>query len=129
MELPLTGLLKTPLGGQNKFFVGAGPYTAMGLSGKNRVEGRVNAIYFTSEKNIQFSNDDPTILGYQEGAGFNRVRKFDFGFNGTAGMEAKSLVLGINYGLGISKQQSGGNSTQDNNNKHRVFSIFFGIHL
>ena len=129
LELPLTILIKTPLGGQNNFFVGAGPYTAIGVSGKNRVEGRVNAIYFTSEKNIQFSNDDPTILSYQESAGFNSIRRFDYGLNGTVGIEGKSLVLGVNYGMGLSKLQSGGNSNQDNNNKHRVLSIFLGIHL
>jgi hypothetical protein len=57
------------------------------------------------------------------------MKRFDYGFNGTAGIEGKSLALGINYGLGLAKLQSGSNSAQDNNNKHRVISIVLGIKL
>ena len=66
---------------------------------------------------------------YEEGAGFGIVKRFDYGLNGTAGIEGKSIVLGANYGLGLAKLQSGGNSTEDNNNKNRVLSLFVGIKL
>ncbi len=78
---------------------------------------------------ITFSDDDPTTLSDEEGAGFGIIKRFDYGLNGTAGIEGKSIVLGINYGLGLAKIQSGGNSSQDNNNKHRVLSFTLGFKL
>ncbi len=127
LELPVNLLLKAPLGGDNKFFIGAGPYLAMGIAGKNKVEGKVANIAFSRERSIEFSNDDPTTINNQEGAGFGIMRRFDYGLNGTAGIEGKSLVLGVNYGLGLAKLQSRGNSSQDNDNKHRVLSVTLGL--
>ena len=129
LELPVTLLLKAPLGGGNSFFVGAGPYIAAGIAGKNKVEGKFLGIGFNTEKNIRFSNDDPTTLNYEEGAGFSVMKRFDYGVNGTVGIEGKSLVLGVNYGLGLAKLQSGSNSSQDNDNKNRVVSITLGFKL
>ncbi len=57
------------------------------------------------------------------------LKRFDYGLNGTAGIEGKSVVLGVNYGLGLAKLQSGSNSSQDNNNKHRVLSFTLGFKL
>ncbi|HVG41869.1 MAG TPA: porin family protein [Chitinophagaceae bacterium] len=129
IEVPVTLVLKAPLGSGSGFFVGAGPYAAIGVSGKNKVEGKSLGIGFRSERNIDFSNDDPTTLNYEEGAGFGIVKRFDYGLNGTAGIEGKSIVLGANYGLGLAKLQSGGNSSEDHNNKHRILSVFVGIKL
>jgi hypothetical protein len=129
IEMPLNFVVKLPLGGENKLFAGAGPYLAMGISGKNTVDGNFGVAAYHSEKNIQFSNDDPTTMNEEEGAGFGIMKRFDYGFNGTAGIEGKSLALGVNYGLGLAKLQSGSNSSQDNNNKHRVISIVLGIKL
>ena len=129
IEVPVNLVLKAPIGLGSRFFVGAGPYAAVGISGKNKVEGKYLGVGFSSEKNIEFSNDDPTTLNYEEGAGFGIVKRFDYGLNGTAGIEGKSIVLGANYGLGLAKLQSGGNSSADNNNKNRVLSIFVGIKL
>ena len=39
------------------------------------------------------------------------------------------MVLGVNYGLGLAKLQSGADSGQDNDNKHRVFSVTLGFKL
>jgi hypothetical protein len=129
IELPVSLIVKTPLGGAGKFFIGAGPYLAVGVAGKNKVEGKSLGIAFSSEKNITFSNDDPSTLNYQEGAGFGILRRFDYGLNGTAGIEGKSLSLGVNYGYGLAKLQSTGNSSADNDNKHRVLSFILGFRL
>ena len=131
IEVPVNLVLKAPLGNNSSFFVGAGPYAAMGIAGKNKVEGRTAVIgaKYSSENNIEFSNDDPTTLSEEEGAGFGIMRRFDYGLNGTAGIEGKSVVLGVNYGLGLAKLQSGSNSTADHNNKHRVLSFTIGFKL
>ena len=109
-------------------FAGAGPYLAVGVGGKSKTEGtRAVLGNYSIEQDIRFSNDDPTTFNQEEGTGLNVVKRFDYGFNGTAGIEGKSIVLGVNYGLGLAKLQSGTNNNQDNNNKHRVMSFTLGF--
>lgn len=129
LEIPANLILKLPLGTNNKFFVGAGPYLGIGIAGKNKTEGKYLGVAFKNENNIEFSDDDPTTLDYEENAGFGILKRFDYGLNGTAGIEGKSIAFGVNYGLGLAKLQSGSNSSSDNNNKYRVLSFTFGIKL
>lgn len=129
LEVPLNVVIKAPIGSGSKFFVGAGPYAAIGIGGKNKVEGSNLGLGFKSEESIEFSNDDPTTFEYEEGAGFGVMKRFDYGVNGTVGIEGKSVVLGVNYGLGLAKLQSGSNSSEDHNNKHRVLSFTLGFKL
>ena len=92
-------------------------------------EGKIAGLSYANERNIRFSNDDPTTLNYEEGAGFGIMKRFDYGLNGTLGLEGKTLVISANYGLGLAKLQSGSNSQADNNNKHRVLSFTLGFKL
>lgn len=130
LEVPANFVLKAPVGSGTKLFIGAGPYLAVGISGKTKIEN-VRPIIGSSmiERNIEFSDDDPTTLDYEEGAGFGILRRFDYGLNGMAGIEGRSVVLGVNYGLGMAKLQSGANNSEDNNNKHRVLNISLGFKL
>lgn len=130
LEVPVNLLLRAPLGSSTRIFVGAGPYVAMGIAGKSKTEGRnLLGVTYNSERDIEFSNDDPTTLDEEEGTGFNILRRFDYGVNGTAGIETKGVVLGVNYGLGLAKLQSGANSGADDANKHRVLSLTLGFKL
>ena len=129
IEVPLNFVFKAPLGSDTKFFAGAGPYLAVGIAGKNKTEGKIFGASFSSEKNIEWSDDDPTTLDYDEGAGFGILKRFDYGLNGTAGIETKTIVLSANYGLGLAKLQSGSNSSEDDINKHRVLSFTIGFKL
>lgn len=130
LEIPANFLIKAPLGSGSSFFVGAGPYLGIGIGGKNKTEGQtLLGVQYSSENKIRFSNDDPATLDEEEGAGFGIVKRFDYGLNGTAGIEGKSIVLGVNYGYGLAKLQSGSNNSEDNNNKHRVFSFTLGFKL
>jgi Outer membrane protein beta-barrel domain len=129
LEVPANITFKIPVASDAKVFVGAGPYLGIGVNGKNKVEARYANVTTTNENSIKFSNDDPTTLNQQEGAGFGILRRFDYGLNGTAGIEGKSIVLGVNYGYGLAKLQSTASSSTNDNNKHRVFSIILGIKL
>ena len=129
VEVPLTLVLKAPIGGDTKFFAGAGPYIAVGVAGKNKTEGKIFGASFSSEKNIVWSDDDPSTLDYEEGAGFGIMKRFDYGLNGTAGIETKNIVFSANYGYGLAKLQSGSNSSEDDKNKHRVLSFTIGFKL
>ena len=128
LEVPVNFVFKTPTG-LVKFFAGAGPYIAMGIAGKNKVEGAILGAGFSSENNIKFSSDDPSTLNEEEGAGFGIMKRFDYGLNGLAGIETSNIVIAANYGLGLAKLQSGSNAGEDNNNKHRVISFTLGIKL
>ncbi len=129
IEVPVNLVVKVPLADKNsKFFFGAGPYGAMGVAGKNKADGKIFGVAFSSNKNIEFSNDDPTTSS-EEGAGFGIMRRFDYGLNGTVGFEGESMMFSVNYGLGLAKLQSGSNSSADNNNKHRVLSFTVGFRL
>ena len=75
-----------------------------------------------------WSDDDPT-LNYEEGAGFGIMKRFDYGLNGTAGIDLRKVVISVNYGLGLAKLQSGSDSSDDDNNKHRVLSFTIGFKL
>lgn len=130
VEIPANLLLKAPLGAGSSFFVGAGPYLGIGVGGKTKTEGQtILGVQYSSERKIKYSNDDPTTLSTEEGTGFGIVKRFDYGLNGTAGIEGKSIVLSVNYGLGLAKLQSGSNNSADNNNKNRVMSISLGFKL
>ena len=112
-----------------KLIGGVGPYIAMGVAGKNKVDGKFLGTSFHSEENIEWSNDDPSTLEYEEGAGYGIMKRFDYGLNGMLGIETKSAVFSVNYGLGLAKLQSGSNSNADDKNKHRVLSFIVGIKL
>lgn len=128
LEVPVNLVFKAPIGGANRFFVGAGPYAAIGIGGDVKTEGtNILGQTYKREGDIEFSNDDPTTFNQEEGAGLGLVRRFDYGLNGTAGFETRNLVLGVNYGLGLAKLQSGTNSSADNNNKHRLWSFTLGF--
>lgn len=126
IEVPVNLVFKTP-GKSIRIFAGAGPYIGIGVAGKNKVEGAVGGVRFESKNDIEFSDDDPTTLDFEEGAGFGIMKRFDYGLNGLAGIETSNMVIGLHYGLGLAKLQSGSDSGDDNNNKHRVFSITVGF--
>lgn len=127
VEIPANFVFKTP--GPIKIFVGAGPYVAMGIAGKNKTEGKLAGVSFASEKDIEWSDDDPSTLNYEEGAGYGIMKKFDYGLNGIAGIETKNIILSAGYGLGLAKLQSGSSSSADDRNKHRVITFAIGIKL
>ena len=130
IEIPANLVFKAPIGSGAKLFAGAGPYLGIGIAGKTKIETTTRLLgYVKTEENIEFSDDDPSTLDYEEGAGFGIMKRFDYGLNGTAGIEGKSVVLSVNYGLGLAKLQSGSNSSDNNNNKHRVLSFTLGLKL
>jgi hypothetical protein len=128
-EVPANIVFKFPFASESHAFIGAGPYLGIGVSGKATTDKTILGVSSHTEKNIVFSNDDPTTFNQEEGTGLGVMKRFDYGANATAGIAGKSLVLGVNYGLGLAKLQSGANSSADNNNKHRVLSFFVGFRL
>jgi hypothetical protein len=130
IELPVNLVAKIPLAAEeSSFFIGAGPYASIGVAGKHKKEGKIFGSGFTHEGNIRFSDDDPTTTNYEEDAGFGIVKRFDYGLNGTAGLQFSSFIISANYGYGLAKIASGTNNDGGDNNKHRVISVSLGVRL
>ncbi len=129
IEVPVNLVVKLPFNLESHFFFGAGPYGAIGIAGKAKTDRRLLNFTTHTENNIEFSNDDPSTFGEEEGTGFGVLKRFDYGLNGIVGVEGKNLVLSAGYGLGLAKLQSGSNSSSDNDNKHRVLNFSVGFKL
>jgi hypothetical protein len=129
VEIPVNVAFKMPISKESNFYIGAGPYIAMGVGGKRKIEGKTLGVAYSSKENIEYSSDDPTTFNNEEGTGLGVMKRFDYGLNATAGFQLEGGMIALNYGYGLAKLQSGSNSSEDNNNKHRVLSISVGFKL
>jgi hypothetical protein len=128
VEVPVNVVFKAPITEQTKFFVGAGPYLAMGIAGKNKVDYKIANASFHSEKTIEWTSDDNSSDPLAN-LGYSKMRRFDYGLNGTAGVEGNKAIVSVNYGYGLSKLRPDSDNSADDNNKHRVISITVGFKL
>ncbi len=129
LQLPLNFVVKIPLQGNSGIFLQAGPYAAMGIAGNSKVDSKILGITSSSTEKIKFNNDDPTT-NQQEGAAYDRIKRFDFGLNVGGGIDLGKILLKANYGMGFTKIRSTetDNSANDKN-KYRTLSISLGIPL
>jgi Outer membrane protein beta-barrel domain len=127
IEVPLNAVVKIPMANGAGLFFNAGPYAAIGIAGKSSRETKIGPLLSSSSSNIKFSNDDP-FTSQQDDAGYDKLKRFDFGLNVGGGVEFKHVLLKVNYGVGLTKI----NSTESNNeandkNKYRTLSFSVGI--
>lgn len=109
IEVPVNAVAKFPAG-EGNFFLGAGPYAAFGISGKNTYEGDWGEI----ERDFDFGSD-----ATQKGT--------DFGVNFQAGYQLSSgLTLGAGYGLGLS-DIAPDNANYKQTNRVLSFSVGFAL--
>ena len=129
IEVPLNAVVKIPLEKNSNIFFNAGPYAAIGIAGKSKRESKIGPLLSNSESTIQFSNDDP-FTSEQEDAGYNKLKRFDFGLNFGGGFQFNHVILKANYGLGLAKINSTeSNNTANDKNKYRTLSFSVGIPL
>ncbi|MEO6232256.1 MAG: porin family protein [Ferruginibacter sp.] len=129
LELPLNAVIKFPLQAKGKanIFVHAGPYIALGVGGKSKVEQKLLGVTSTGSRDIKFSNDDP-FTSQQDDAAYDKLKRFDYGFNAGGGVDFGKFILKANFGIGLAKINSTqSNNTADDKNKYRTFSISAGI--
>ena len=125
LEVPLNLVVRFPLEKKTNIFVNAGPYIAMGIAGKSKVDTKAFGQTSTSMNDIKFTSTDPT--DNNQGA-YDRLKRFDYGVNVGAGVDLGKLLLKVNYGLGLEKINSTQtNNTADAKNKYRTVSISLGI--
>jgi hypothetical protein len=71
----------------------------MGIGGKSKTESSLLGVKSSTSETIKFNNDNP-LTDEQEGARYDRLKKFDVGINALAGIEISRFALGVNYGWG-----------------------------
>ena len=129
LQVPLNAVVKIPLEKESNVFFNAGPYVAIGIGGKSTRESKLGPLMSNSISSIQFSNDDP-FTSQQEDAGYNKLKRFDFGLNFGGGFQFGHVMLKANYGLGLAKINSTeSNNTANDKNKYRTLSFSVGIPL
>lgn len=129
LEVPLNAVVRVPVAMGNHLFFHAGPYVAIGIAGKSKMESKIGPLMSSSTNTIKFSNDDP-FTSQQDDAAYDKLKRFDFGLNLGGGLQFKRLILKANYGLGFSKINSTeSNNTANDKNKYRTVSLSVGIPL
>jgi hypothetical protein len=129
LQLPVDFAVKIPLGNDVRLFLGAGPYVEMGIGGKAKTELSIAGVTTSSSSTIKFNDDDPTT-SQQEGARYDRLKRFGFGINGVGGIEAGRFMVGVGYDWGLTKINSTQtNSDANDKNKYRTFSVNVGVRL
>ena len=129
LQVPVNLVIKFPLNDKAGIFLHAGPYAAMGIAGNSKVDSKILGVTSSSTDKIEFNNDDPTT-DEQEGAAYNRIKRFDFGLNVGGGIDLGKILLKANYGMGFAKIRSTETNNSDNDkNKYRTLSVSVGIPL
>lgn len=127
LELPVNFVLRLPLESKNNIFINAGPYIAMGIGGKSKMETKILGTVTKSSSDIEFNDDDPSTT-QQEDASYNKLKRFDYGINLGAGFDVGKVIIKANYGLGLAKINSTQTDNSSNNkNKYRTVSVSLGI--
>lgn len=116
--------LETPLNAVfnlKNFYVGAGPYFAYGILGKEKINVTTNA--FGSPMQIPNEAKDGDV---KFGKNSGEITPYDFGANFLLGYQLKNgLNLGLNYGLGLGKTNI--RSGYDVKASNRVLSVLVGF--
>ena len=111
VEVPVNAVAKFYTGDAGNFYIGAGPYAAFGISGKNKWESDLGS----TETDFKFGKDED-----QKG--------FDAGVNFMAGYQLSSgLTLGAGYGLGLTDIAPDNPTSIKQNNRVLSFSVGFAL--
>jgi opacity protein-like surface antigen len=117
LEVPVNFVGKIPLGttGSN-FYLGAGPYAALGISGQRKITTKATGSENTSD--LEFGDE----------AG-DQLSAFDFGINALAGVQLGSGInFGAGYGLGLRDLRPNATSNEGQvNNRVLSFSVGFAF--
>jgi len=89
-DIPITAKVSIPVG-KMKIYGSLGPYVGFGLIGKSKSELTLNGQTEKEEEDISWGSDEED----------DHLRRLDLGLTMAAGIEIKSIQLGLNYNLGL----------------------------
>lgn len=122
LEVPVNFVGKVPMGPAANLYLGAGPYAAFGLSGKNDVDGS-----FTDDSGENpWEGDDDFTFGDDSS---DNLKGTDFGVNFIGGIQLNSgFNVGAGYGLGLTDLRPGGDGGNGKQtNRVWTFSVGFAF--
>lgn len=126
LQVPVNFAVKIPIGTDSRVFIAAGPYISMGLWGKSTIKTKSGGVETESKSDIKFESVDGNS---QSDSDYDRFKRWDFGLNGSAGIEAGRMLLGVNYDWGLTKINQVYDNQNNDKNKYRTFSINIGYRL
>jgi hypothetical protein len=111
LEIPVNLTYKVPVS-FGRLTIGAGPYSAYGLNGNNRMQVyNAGNVVSTTDYSVGFSGN--VNKGIYPGT---RLNRWDVGAQAALGVEFNNLLMvGIHYSRGIRNLDLSGNSTIRNN--------------
>jgi hypothetical protein len=114
LEIPLNVAYAVEMG-DNSLVIGAGPYVAYGLTGKNNFEASVGGqVVNTDKENIDFGSDP------------GQVKPFDYGANLSVGyLLSGGIMFKANYNLGLANISNEGNGSSYKNNYIGLSIVYF----
>lgn len=127
LELPVNAIAKIPIGDiftKCNIILGGGPYVAMGVAGRNKTNGELLDVAFSSEDNLKFSNNDKLVNMPNY---YGEFKNFDFGLNALVGIEYHWATFNINYQYGAVNVNPGANLSPIDRMKNRVWSASIGV--
>lgn len=126
LEIPANLVLRFPFPKKSKLFVDAGPYIAMGIAGQTKQDGNVGGVAIDSKTNIKFSNANSN----NDDQAYTNLKRFDYGINFGAGLDFRTVLFKVNYGMGFAQVNSAQVDMASNDkNKYRTASISLGFPL
>ncbi len=128
LEVPLNFVGKIALTQTASFYLGAGPYVALGVTGRNKVDSYLLGVHTYSADDIQYDNNNSSN-SQETNYGYGKLKRFDYGLNGVAGFEFTRFILGANYGYGLVNINSDTDNNSSDKGKNRVWSFTFGLKL
>ncbi|QNL48482.1 PorT family protein [Olivibacter sp. SDN3] len=116
IEVPVNFVAKFPTADAGSFFLGAGPYIAFGISGKNKWESNNGGSVETDIPDFEFGGD-------------GALKSTDFGLNFIGGFEFRNgLMIHGGYGLGLTNLATRFDGT-DIKQTNRVWTVGLGFRI
>jgi hypothetical protein len=128
IEVPVDAVVKIPVGPQVAIMLGAGGYGAVGVAGNYETDVTSGAGNATSKQNIKWTDSGDVTTGSENGSGAGVLRRYDFGLNFLAGIEAGPVQITAGYDMGLTKIASDAQNNDDKD-KNRVWSLNLAFRL
>ena len=114
LDIPFLAKSSFDLGYDKKIYGTFGPYVGVGISGKSKIKATFEGETETDEETIEWGSD-------KESSDFKRL---DFGLTIGAGVEINSVLIGLNYSLGLANISP--NTDNGNMINNRVLGLSVG---
>lgn len=127
IQVPATFNFNPHFGEFSGLYIGAGPYVAMGVGGKNRTHGRSGGAEFSSSSSIEYVTEKPKVSELDHGAAYSTLRRFDYGATINAGVFLTRIHIGVFYDQGLTKFNVVSNAGQSDNMRLRTMGFTAGF--